>query len=153
MQRHQFQRFKGGHGNAVAGRCPEFPDSPYFRSKAERNVYRALRINKGWIVEHEKKRYPFPTPFRRAIDYLPDFEVRNYGSDRLSMIVEVKGWLDGPSKTRLQGFKKHYPDLIKKLVVITSAGKNEAWLREKIGCQVWILSKLRSQVGGLVKWE
>lgn len=139
-----------GRIQAKKGPCSEIISSPIFKSTRERNVFRVLRH--FGAIEYEPQRFVFNPPYRRCLDYQPDFIV-----DRgllKEFIVEVKGWLDGPSKTRLSGFKKHYPELVKKLIVITTGKKNTEWLELNIGCQVWNYNSLREKACYLGEiWE
>lgn len=90
----------------------------YVRSAWEANYSRYLNwlIEQGEILswEYEADTFVFHGETRGAITYRPDFKV----TERDGSIVyhEVKGWMDGPSKTRLKRMKKHYPDV--RIVVI-----------------------------------
>lgn len=145
--------FSGHRGASKPGRCPEIENSPWFRSKSERNVFRALRfLYPNHEILYEKTVLRFPEPYRRALDYKPDFAVtKALVCDPL--LVEVKGWLDGKSKTRLLGFKKYYADLVPKLLVITEGRANREWIQTKLGCPVWDLETMKRQLQFRVVWE
>lgn len=93
----------------------------YYRSAWEANYARYL----NWLVEqgeiagwvYEADVFVFHGETRGAITYRPDFKV----TERDGSVVyhEVKGWMDGPSKTRLKRMAKHYPDV--KVIVIGEA--------------------------------
>lgn len=88
-------------------------DDMYFRSAWEANVARYLnwlKENKdiqGW--EYEADTFIFEGYTRGAMTYRPDFKVTE--KDGRIVYYEVKGWMDGPSKTRLKRMAKHYPDV------------------------------------------
>lgn len=131
------------------GPCKEIWGSPNFKSTYERNVYRVLRCLGS--VEYEPGEYKFEPPYRRCLGYSPDFMLTDKNG---TTIFEVKGWLDGPSKTRLSGFKKHYPGMIGRFVVVTTGKNNIEWLRLNIGCEIWDYSKLKQQSSALgLEWE
>lgn len=156
---------------AKHGACDEIEGSPRFRSGWERNVYRFL-LRTGWkLINYEKFRFTFDKPFRRAIDYCPDFTatepngMRNpeyeisgaaglvlpFGKD---WIIEVKGRLDGQSKTRLMGFKKYYPHLEDHLLIITRMRDNAEWFSKNLPkAVVWDYDNLKRQVGRMCQWE
>ena len=68
--------------------------------------------------------------------------------------MEVKGWLDGPSKTRLQGFQKHFPDLARMLLIVTRDRKNIEWVKTHLPeAELWDYPVIRRQLGFLVAWE
>jgi hypothetical protein len=96
----------------------------YFRSKSEANYayYLEWLANQktimGWL--HEPKTFWFEGIKRGCVSYLPDFQVLNY--DGTSYWVEVKGWMDAKSKTKIRRFRKYFPQ--EKLVVI-----DETWFR------------------------
>ncbi len=141
-------------GHAIRGSkrgpCPELVGSPVFKSGWERNVYRVFCYLK-YEVQYEPERFRFPEPYRRSIDYCPDFFIRKGTEERL---VEVKGWLDGPSKTRLQGFRKFYPERAKRLLIVTRDRGNTEWVRNHLpGTEVWDYPVIRRQLGFLVDWE
>lgn len=102
---------------AAGGRRADLNDR-YFRSSWEANYARYLnwlienRQIAGW--EYEVDVFVFEGYSRGAIAYRPDFKVTEL--DGSVIYHEVKGWMDGPSKTRLKRMAKHYPDV--KIVVI-----------------------------------
>ena len=90
----------------------------YFRSRWEANYAWYLEFMKqqgkiaGW--RHEPTTFWFEAIKRGVRSYLPDFEVtRNDGS---IYFVEVKGWMDQRSKTKLKRMKKYHPDVELELV-------------------------------------
>ncbi len=90
----------------------------FFRSSWEANYARYLEYLKteGQILEweHEPETFWFLNILRGARSYLPDFKVTNL--DCSHYWVEVKGWMDSRSKTKIKRFAKYYP--LEKLVLI-----------------------------------
>ncbi|MFI0477756.1 MAG: DUF1064 domain-containing protein [Candidatus Rhabdochlamydia sp.] len=84
----------------------------FFRSTWEANYARYLEYLKenGKIKdwEHEPQTFWFLKIMRGARSYLPDFKVTNL--DGSHYWVEVKGWMDSKSKTKIKRFKKYYPE-------------------------------------------
>jgi len=112
----QTQRDKGGYNRPrgtwnsawriIGGK------TKFFRSRWEANYARYLESLKlkGKILdwEHEPKTFWFLDILRGSRSYLPDFKVINL--DGTHYWVEVKGWMDTRSKTKLKRFAKYYPD-------------------------------------------
>src|SRR5919109_533306 len=98
------RRVGGRYVRNTAGRAPEWPDSPYFRSRYERNLARILTwMGVRWAYE------PRRFYFRRArgtrnSSFLPDF----YLPDE-DVYYECKGWLDHDSQVRLKHMAREYP--------------------------------------------
>ncbi len=84
----------------------------YFRSKWEANYARYLQwlLERGEIArwEHEPQTFWFLNIKRGVRTYLPDFKVTRL--DGTHYWVEVKGYMDARSKTKLKRFAKYYPD-------------------------------------------
>jgi uncharacterized protein DUF1064 len=84
----------------------------YFRSKWEANYARYLEYmkNQGWILEweHEPKTFWFNGIKRGVVSYLPDFRVLRPNGTHYW--VEVKGFMDQRSKTKLARFKRYFPN-------------------------------------------
>jgi len=82
----------------------------YFRSLWEANYARYLQFlkEKGQISDwlHEPETFWFLKILRGARSYLPDFKVINL--DGSHYWVEVKGWMDDRSKTKLKRFAKYF---------------------------------------------
>ena len=58
--------------------------------------------------EHEPSTFWFENIKRGVRSYLPDFRVWNV--DGTHYWVEVKGYMDSKSKTKIKRFKKYYPN-------------------------------------------
>lgn len=84
----------------------------FFRSSWEANYARYLNllVQLGKIVkwEYEVDTFVFHGEIRGAISYLPDFKI--WKIDGGYEYHEVKGWMNGPSVTKLKRMKKHYPE-------------------------------------------
>lgn len=83
-------------------------------------------IVKSW--EHEPMTFWFTAIKRGTCSYKPDFKV-NY-VDGTHVWVEVKGWMDKKSATKIKRFKKYYPKEV--LCVI---GKE--WFEENGDTLIW----------------
>jgi uncharacterized protein DUF1064 len=107
----------------------------YFRSRWEANYGRYLEFLKthgnisDW--EHEPKTFWFDKIKRGSITYLPDYKVHN--NDGTHCWVEVKGWMDSRSKTKIKRFRKYFPE--EKLTIISGDWfkKNGKQMKELIG--------------------
>jgi Protein of unknown function (DUF1064) len=91
----------------------------YFRSLLEvrvatylQSIQESLQIN-SW--EYEPQTFWFEGIKRGVRSYKPDFKVTSL--DGSHYWVEVKGYMDSKSKTKLKRFKKYYPK--EQLIVIT----------------------------------
>lgn len=84
----------------------------FFRSRWEANYacYLEWRKNSGFIKDwlHEPKTFWFMEIKRGVRSYLPDFQVFKTTGDHYW--VEVKGFYDARSLTKIKRFKKYYPD-------------------------------------------
>lgn len=115
-----FAKEENAYSRARGGRREDL-ENRYFRSSWEANYARYLNWLvgqgeiKGW--EYEVDTFVFHGVTRGAITYTPDFKV----TERDGSVVyhEIKGWMDGPSKTRLKRMAKHYPDV--RVIVIGEA--------------------------------
>ena len=92
----------------------------FYRSSWEANYARYLEWlkAKGEIAkwEHEPETFWFEKIVRGTCSYLPDFRVTELNG--AIVYHEVKGWMDGRSKTKLRRMKKYYPQI--KVVLIDS---------------------------------
>lgn len=97
------------YSRAKGGRRPDIGDM-YFRSAWEANYARYLK----WLQargdidrwEYEPETFWFLSIKRGVRSYKPDFRVWEKGG---SYLVEIKGWMDPKSKTKLKRMKKYYP--------------------------------------------
>ena len=93
------------------GRRPDLGDS-FFRSSWEANYARYLNflIAKGEIArwEYEPDTFWF-IPIKRGIrSYMPDFKVWERETAQ-PYYVEIKGWMDAKSQTKLKRMQKYHP--------------------------------------------
>lgn len=84
----------------------------FFRSKWEHDyaLYLELLKEHGKINDwqHEPKTFWFDQIKRGTRSYLPDFRISE--SDGTHTWVEIKGYMDAKSKTKLKRFKKYFPE-------------------------------------------
>jgi hypothetical protein len=96
----------------------------YFRSKWEANYGKYLE----WLKKHnaisdwhhEPKDFWFFAIKRGVRSYKPDFKVENH--DKTHYWVEVKGFMDTKSKTKISRFRKYYSN--ERLVIVS-----QKWFR------------------------
>lgn len=104
-----YSRCKGGRRTDVG--------TMYFRSAWEANYGRYLNwlLARGEIDawEYEPTTFWFEAIKRGVRSYKPDFLISEKGR---SYYVEVKGWMDAKSKTKLQRMKKYHPSVEVRLV-------------------------------------
>lgn len=102
---------KNPYSRARGGKRSDL-DNIYFRSRWEANVARFYNFMKiKW--EFEPKTFYFKDIKRGCVSYTPDFYLPE--EDRW---VEVKGWMDSKSKTKLKRFKKYFPEESARLEII-----------------------------------
>ena len=101
---------------AVGGRRPDLGEV-YFRSSTEANYARFLNFC-GVKWEYEPRDFYFEGIRRGCVSYTPDFWLPN--EDRW---IEVKGWFDQKSVTKLDRFKRFFPDEFKKLTLVVMRKK------------------------------
>lgn len=100
----------------------------YFRSEWEVKVAGFLQLLKErnaikeW--EHEPKTFWFNEIKRGTRSYLPDFKIIR--PDDSHYWIEVKGYMDAKSKTKIKRFKKYYPQ--EQLFVL-----GEEWFKKNSG--------------------
>lgn len=110
-QSNPYSRTKGGKRKDL--------NNTFFRSTWEANIARYYNfIGVKW--EFEPKTFIFQNITRGSVSYTPDFYLPE--EDKW---VEVKGWMDGKSRTKLKRFKQQYPEEYKKLQLITEKEYNE----------------------------
>lgn len=115
-QKNPYSRAKGGKRKDL--------DNIYFRSSWEANIARYYNyIGVKW--EYEPKTFIFNNITRGSVSYTPDFYLPE--QDKW---IEIKGWMDGKSKTKLKRFEKQYPEEYKKLELIQEKEYNE--IKKKI---------------------
>lgn len=86
----------------------------YFRSGWEANYARYLEFLKSrkeiYKWEFEPDTFWFNEIKRGCRSYLPDFKIWDKKNSK-PYYVEVKGYMDSRSKTKLKRMKKYYPDV------------------------------------------
>lgn len=130
IQEQSSVQLKGGkrgsaYRNTRTGRRDDLGDEIY-RSAWEGNFARIL-VSFGIGFEYEPKTFYFPLK-RGAIAYTPDFYLT-----KTKEYVELKGWLDPKSATKLTRFKKYYPrEFADMTFVISKYSKAAKELHEKL---------------------
>ena len=110
-QNNPYSRTKGGKRKDL--------NNIYFRSSWEANIARYYNyIGIEW--QFEPKTFVFKNITRGSVSYTPDFYL-----PKEDKWIEVKGWMDGKSKTKLKRFEKQYPEEYKKLELITQKEYSE----------------------------
>lgn len=103
---------------AIAQWCVINGKNSYYRSKLELAYARYLEKQKadGLIKDfaHEPRVFWFLNIKRGIRSYLPDFRVDNL--DDSCHYVEIKGYMDAKSLTKIKRFRKYYPG--EKLIVL-----------------------------------
>ena len=94
-------------------------NNQFFRSAWEANYARYLTFlikqRKVHAWEFEPETFWFEEIKKGTRSYLPDFKIwKTEDSD--PYYVEIKGWLDPQSKTKLKRMAKYYPDVRVELV-------------------------------------
>lgn len=91
----------------------------FFRSSWEANYARYLNLLKKMGVvdswEYEPETFWFGNIRRGVRSYLPDFRVK-YTDRSAPIYVEIKGWMDDKSKTKLARMKKYHPEIPLELI-------------------------------------
>jgi hypothetical protein len=114
------------------------PKRIYARSRWEANYARYLQFlldhNEILKWEHEPETFWFEKVKRGAVSYLPDFRITHLGGS--IEYVEVKGWMDARSKTKIRRMAKYFPNI---------------WL--KVIREDWFRSNGRKMQGLIPGWE
>jgi len=97
----------------------------FYRSKWEANFARYLQFlqEHGNIEkwEHEPSTFYFENIKRGTTNYKPDFLITRKG---VVEVIEVKGYMDAKSATKIKRFKKYYPEYPFTLIDAAWFGKN-----------------------------
>ena len=93
------------YSNSRKGKRADLKNT-YFRSSWEANAARILNLQKrNWL--YETKTFWFENIKRGCRSYTPDFYLPNE-----NIFIEVKGWWDQKSKTKMKRMKKYYPNIV-----------------------------------------
>lgn len=111
FQTNPYSRAHGGRREDLENR--------YFRSSWEANIARYYNFM-GIKWEYEPKTFVFENVTRGSVSYTPDFYL-----PETDQWIEVKGWMDSKSKTKLKRFARQYPEEYKKLTLIQEKEYNE----------------------------
>lgn len=111
---------KNKNRKSVIGKRPDL-NNQYVRSAWEANFLRYLK-SKGISYLYEPKVFTFPGVKHGTVSYCPDLFLPNTNE-----WVEIKGMLDGRSKTMIRRFKKHYPEEFAKLKAVVGSDKTKSY--------------------------
>ena len=117
-QENPYSRARGGKRSDL--------NNIYFRSAWEANIARYYNYL-GIEWQFEPKTFVFENIKRGNVSYTPDFYL-----PKEDKWIEVKGWMDGKSKTKLKRFKEQYPNEYAKLQLITEKEYKE--IQRKLAC-------------------
>lgn len=110
----------------------------HFRSSWEANYARYLnlllkmKVIEAW--EYEPETFWFLKIMRGVRSYRPDFLVQ-YKGEAKPVYVEVKGWMDPKSKTKIARFRKYYPQ--HKLEVVDQKQYNAISAKWRSAIPLW----------------
>lgn len=106
-------KLRNGYSRGSQGRRQDL-DNIFFRSSWEANYARYLNFLKAqgqlYKWEFEPDTFWFEKIKRGVRSYLPDFKLWDT-KDSKPYYVEVKGWMDDKSKTKIKRMAKYYPDV------------------------------------------
>jgi hypothetical protein len=101
----QLEHGVGGYQSVMRGYRSDLGDN-YFRSRWEANIARYLTFSKRrW--QYEAKTFWFLEVKSGIRSYTPDFYLPNE-----NIYIEVKGYMDQDSKTKLNRMQKYYPKIV-----------------------------------------
>ncbi len=110
---------EGKKGSWKAGKRTIGGKEIFFRSAWEANYarYLELLLSKKIIAkwEFEPDTFWFHKIQRGIRSYLPDFKI--WLDDKSFFYVEIKGWMDDKSKTKLKRMEQYYPDILVNIVI------------------------------------
>ena len=130
----------------------------YFRSATEANFARILQYIKAtWAFE--ERVFTFDGYKNKPHMYIMDFEVK--GRKKLpdgieQGWIEIKGYMNSQSRSKLRRLKKHYPDEFAKTTVIVYSKhkKKDIEFCKKLGYKVLLYDVLTKKYKPLIpKWE
>jgi len=93
----------------------------FFRSSWESNFARYLNYI-GEVWKYEPKTFFFEGYKRGSLSYTPDFYL-----SRENVWIEVKGWMDSKSKTKLKRFKEQFSKEASKMIFVINQNKGKAY--------------------------
>lgn len=104
---------ENNYSRSVSGKRPDL-NNQFFRSKWEANYARFLNLlikqNKIYKWEYEVDTFIFSEIKKGIRSYTPDFKIWET-KESIPYYVEIKGWLDNKSKTKLKRMEKYYPSI------------------------------------------
>jgi len=125
-------------------------DNRFFRSDWEANYCRFLKFQKV-EYKYESKEFWFEDIKRGCRSYKPDLYLPK--EDRY---IEIKGWLDNKSFTKLKRFKKYYPEDFAKLTAVVGSMNTDAYRKMyELGIRTFeFYREMNSKLDGIIpNWE
>lgn len=122
-KRTTFQAHQSWH--EIDGRRIFFRSDWEYKFALHLQSLKSLGAIQDW--DHEPQTFWFNAIKRGVRSYLPDFKVTNI--DGSWYFVEVKGYMDAKSRTKIKRFRKYYPE--EQLIVI-----DKEWF-DKHGATTW----------------
>lgn len=117
-QRKPGSKLRQGYSRGKQGKRSDLNDQ-YFRSSWEANYARYLNllVKQGNIYkwEYEPDTFFFEEIKRGTRSYMPDFKIWETEKSE-PYYIEVKGWMDDKSKTKLSRMNKYFPNI--KIILI-----------------------------------
>lgn len=98
------------------GKRPDLGDD-VFRSATEANFARIL-AKKGVEYKFEQRTFFFHDYKVKPFQYTPDFQIDKGDDEFPAGWYEIKGYMDGPSKSKLKRFRINYPEEAAKMIVV-----------------------------------
>jgi hypothetical protein len=141
-----FKNCSNPHSRSIIGKRADL-NNTFFRSSAEANYARYLNfIGHEW--DFEPKEFYFERIKKGCVTYTPDFF--NKTTDQW---IEIKGWFDTKSITKLKRFKKYYPAEFAKLTMVTQS-KKSAEIACSLGIPFVRYEDIKKRHSHLIKgWE
>lgn len=100
--------------NSVGGKREDL-NNVYFRSTWEANYARYLNflIKNGEVIkwEFEPETFIFDKIKKGTKSYLPDFKVYYTKNPDKPIYIEIKGYMDARSKTKIERMKRYFPNI------------------------------------------
>ncbi len=120
--------------NTKIGKRPDL--GLFFRSAWEANVFRYLKFTHSadTPIEYEPQTFSF-IEFgvkHGAVSYTPDIKFTDLYNGAY-VFYEIKGFLDAKDKSRMNKFKKYYPEEFCKLIVVCGGKSKTAEYFTKLG--------------------
>lgn len=118
MEMQKNKKLRNGYSRGKQGKREDL-NNVFFRSSWEANYARYLNLlisqKQLYKWEFEPDTFWFKEIKRGTRSYLPDFKIWET-ENSIPYYVEVKGWMDDKSRTKLKRMAKYYPDIEVRLI-------------------------------------